>query len=412
MTRERIRLGISACLLGEPVRFDGGHKRDPFLVESLGQFVDWVPVCPEVESGLDAPRESMRLVQADGRIRLLTNKTAQDHTTRMRSYARRRVEELVDGELCGFVLKKDSPTCGLERVKVYGAAEVPAKSGRGLFADALVTRFPLLPVEEEGRLNDPRLRENFVERIFAYRRLTALFATHWSMGAVVRFHTAHKLTLMAHMPKAYQRLGRLVASGTSMARREFQERYSSEFMTALSTLATPRRHANVLQHMLGYFKQVLDRESRAELLALIGDYAGGRVPLVGAAHAVRPSHPALRGAVSGRPGLSTAASGRADVAEPRVTAISKKVIITECRRCAAGSTLACDRPTRGGDSEALRTGDLECRMRQRGRPALGVRQPKGSVLPACREDGSSPRRYGLSDRSGSAPSLSPQSADP
>jgi uncharacterized protein YbbK (DUF523 family) len=168
MTHERIRLGISACLLGEPVRFDGGHKRDPFLVESLGQFVDWVPVCPEVESGLDAPRESMRLVETDDRIRLLTNKTAQDHTTRMRGYARRRVEELVDDALVGFVLKKDSPTCGLERVKVHGTAGMPMKSGRGLFAHALVTRFSLLPVEEEGRFNDPRLRENFVERIFAY----------------------------------------------------------------------------------------------------------------------------------------------------------------------------------------------------------------------------------------------------
>lgn len=280
MTHERIRLGISACLLGEPVRFDGGHKRDPFLVESLGQFVEWVPVCPEVESGLDAPRESMRLVQADGRIRLVTNKTAQDHTTRMQAYARRRVEELGDSELYGFVLKKDSPSCGLERVKVYGSAGMPVKSGRGLFADALVRRFPLLPVEEEGRLNDPRLRENFVERIFAYRRLTALFAGRWSMGEVVRFHTAHKLTLMAHRPEAYRRLGHLVASGKAMARREFQDRYSTEFMTALGAMATPRRQANVLQHMLGYFKQTLDRESRAELLALIGDYAGGRVPLV------------------------------------------------------------------------------------------------------------------------------------
>ena len=280
MTGARIRLGISACLLGEPVRFDGGHKRDPFLVESLGQFVDWVPVCPEVESGLDAPRESMRLVQADGRIRLLTNKTGQDHTTRMRTFARRRVEELVEGELCGFVLKKDSPTCGLERVKVYGNAGVPAKSGRGLFAEALVTHFPLLPVEEEGRLCDPRLRENFVERIFAFRRLTALFAARWSMGDVVRFHTAHKLTLMAHRPEAYQRLGRLVASGKSMARSTFQHQYSSEFMTALAALATPRRQANVLQHMLGYFKQMLDRDSRAELLALIADHADGRVPLV------------------------------------------------------------------------------------------------------------------------------------
>ena len=158
MTHERIRLGISACLLGEPVRFDGGHKRDPFLVESLGQFVDWVPVCPEVESGLDAPRESMRLVQTDGRIRLLTNKTAQDHTTRMHGYAR----------------------------------------------------------------------------------------TRWSIGTVVRFHTDHKLMLMAHMPEAYQRLGRLVASGKSMARREFEDRYSAEFMAALQAIATPRRQTNVL----------------------------------------------------------------------------------------------------------------------------------------------------------------------
>ena len=280
MTHERIRLGISACLLGERVRFDGGHKRDPFLVESLGQFVEWVPVCPEVESGLDAPRESMRLVQVGAEIRLLTNKSTQDQTERLRRYARRRVEELGDAELFGFVFKKDSPTCGLERVKVYGTAGVPAKSGRGLFADALVKRFPLLPVEEEGRLNDPRLRDNFVERIFAYRRLTELFAARWSIGDVVRFHTAHKLTLMAHSQAAYQRLGRLVASGTSVDRREFQDRYSSDFMAGLSAMATPRRHANVLQHMLGYFKDSLDRESRAELLALIQEYAAGRVPLV------------------------------------------------------------------------------------------------------------------------------------
>ena len=280
MSHERIRLGISACLLGERVRFDGGHKRDPFLVESLGQFVDWVPVCPEVESGMEAPRESMRLVQVGSETRLLTTRTIHDQTDMMRRYARRRLEELADDELFGFVFKKDSPTCGLERVKVYGTGGVAARSGRGLFADALVTRFPRLPVEEEGRLNDPRLRENFVERIFAYRRLTALFVPRWSMGDVVRFHTAHKLTLMAHMPEAYRRLGRMVGSGKAMARREFQDRYSSEFMTALKTIATPSRQANVLQHMLGYFKQTLDRESRAELLALIEEYAKGRVPLV------------------------------------------------------------------------------------------------------------------------------------
>ena len=145
-------------------------------MESLGPFVEWVSVCPEVESGMDAPRESMRLVQVHREIRLLTNRTGEDKTDTMLSYATRRVDTLADDALCGFVLKKDSPTCGLERVKVYGTGGVPARSGRGLFADALATRFPLLPLEEEGRLNDPRLRENFVERIFAYRRLTALFA--------------------------------------------------------------------------------------------------------------------------------------------------------------------------------------------------------------------------------------------
>jgi len=223
LPHERPRLGISACLLNQPVRFDGGHKCDPSLMESLGQFVDWVG--------------------------------ERTHSC-ARGNPERRVEELADDELDGFVLKKDSPTCGLERV------------------------FPLLPIEEEGRLNDPRLRENFVERIFAYRRLRALFASRWSMGTVVRFHTAHKLTLMAHMPEAYRRLGRLVASGSSINRREFQDRYSSDFMTALRTIATPRRQINVLQHMLGYFKQPLDRDSRAELLSLIQDYGAGRVPLV------------------------------------------------------------------------------------------------------------------------------------
>ena len=281
MSADRVRLGISACLLGEQVRFDGGHKRHPFLVETLGPYVDWVPVCPEMESGLGAPRESMRLVQADRTLRLVTNKTAVDHTALMRGYARRRVTELGDEALCGFVLKKDSPTCGLERVKVYGGSGgVPVKSGRGLFAAALTDRFPTLPVEEEGRLNDPRLRENFIERIFAYKRLKSLFVPRWSIGDVVRFHTAHKLTLMAHKPEAYQRLGRLVASGKSMVRREFEHRYASEFMTALGTIATARRQVNVLQHMLGYFKTTLDPESRAELLEVIREYGAGYVPLV------------------------------------------------------------------------------------------------------------------------------------
>jgi uncharacterized protein YbbK (DUF523 family) len=212
-----IRIGISSCLLGDGVRFDGGHKKDAFLTGTFGRFVEWVPVCPEVECGLGTPRESMRLVNTDCGVRLLTGKTHIDYTDRMARYSERRVGELAVEELCGYVLKKDSPSCGLERVKVYGAHNVPLKSGRGIFAAALVDRFPSLPVEEEGRLSDPRLRENFVERVFAYSRLRTLFRDKWNVGALVAFHTAHKLILMAHSPDAYQRLGRLVARARGVA---------------------------------------------------------------------------------------------------------------------------------------------------------------------------------------------------
>jgi len=275
-----LRLGVSACLLGEPVRFDGGHKRDFFLVKTLGRFVEWVPVCPELEAGLGVPRESMRLVQTHREIRLITGKTASDQTDSVRRYTVRRLEEMAGQGLCGFVLKKDSPTCGLERVRVYNASGVPTRDGRGLFAAALVERFPTLPVEEEGRLVDPRLRENFIECIFAYRDLRRLFTGRWTMGDLVRFHTARKLTLLAHVPEAYQRLGQLVAGGKSLPRTELQTRYSTDFMKALRTVATPRRHGNVLKHMLGYFKHTLEPGDRAELLTLIQTYAAGQVPLI------------------------------------------------------------------------------------------------------------------------------------
>jgi uncharacterized protein YbgA (DUF1722 family)/uncharacterized protein YbbK (DUF523 family) len=275
-----LRIGVSACLLGEPVRFDGGHKRDFFLVDALGRFVDWVPVCPELESGLGVPRESMRLVGTTGEIRLVTVRTAQDHTDTVTRYALRRIEQIAEEGLSGFVLKRDSPTCGMERVRVYNRIGVPTRNGRGLFAAALTERFPTLPVEEEGRLTDPRLRENFIECIFAYRDLSRLFTGRWTIGDLVRFHTARKLTLLAHVPTAYQRLGRLVAGGNALARSALRAQYSTVFMKALRTVATPRRHGNVLQHMLGYFKDTLDQGDRDELLTLIRRYAAGEVPLV------------------------------------------------------------------------------------------------------------------------------------
>jgi len=280
MNERPIRIGISACLLGDPVRFDGGHKRDPFLTDTFGRFVHWQAVCPEVECGLETPRPAMRLVRMDGGIRLLTVKTGMDVTGQIESYADDRIAALASADLSGYVLKKDSPSCGLERVKIYDGHGVPARTGRGLFAAKLVERFPSLPVEEEGRLSDPRLRDNFVERVFAYWRLRGLFTGHWTPGAVVGFHTAHKLSLMAHSVDAYRQLGRLVAEVGTAAREEFERQYTTAFMSALTKIATPRRHANVLQHMVGYFKEQLDRDSRAELLAAVDDYRRELVPLI------------------------------------------------------------------------------------------------------------------------------------
>jgi uncharacterized protein YbgA (DUF1722 family)/uncharacterized protein YbbK (DUF523 family) len=274
-----IRIGVSTCLLGEHVRFDGGHKRDPFLVETFGRYVEWVPVCPEVEAGLGVPRESMRLRRIEDEVRLVTTKTGIDHTDAMRRYAARRVAGLSAHDLCGYVLKKDSPSCGMERVKIY-ARSGPVASGRGLFAEALLQAFPHLPVEEEGRLNDPHLRENFVERVFAYRRLRSLFDSRWTIGRVVAFHTAHKLQLMAHSPRLYAELGRLVAGAKALARPALQASYEAQFMSALEVMATPKRHVNVLQHILGYFTDQLDSGARQELVELIADYGRGMLPLV------------------------------------------------------------------------------------------------------------------------------------
>lgn len=275
-----IRIGISACLLGQPVRFDGGHKRDAFLTESFGQFVEWVPICPEAECGFGTPREAMRLVRGEQDVRLLTVKTRIDLTAAMKRYSRSRLEALAREDLSGCVLKKDSPSCGLERVKVYSQNGSCVRTGRGLFAAALVSALPHLPVEEEGRLADPRLRDNFIERVFAYWRLRGLFAARWTIGDLVRVHTAHKLQLLAHDPQAYRQLGRTVAGARAVPRRDLERRYIDGFMRAMAQLATTRRHTNVLQHMAGYFKHRLDAASKHELADVIGDYRRHLVPLV------------------------------------------------------------------------------------------------------------------------------------
>jgi uncharacterized protein YbgA (DUF1722 family)/uncharacterized protein YbbK (DUF523 family) len=280
LAHPRIRLGISACLLGDEVRYDGGHKRDPFLTTVLGPLVEWVKVCPEVEVGMGTPREPIRLVEQDGRLRLLTVQSGVDHTASMTAYAARRVAALEADDLCGYVLKKDSPSCGMTRVKVYSGSGPGRRTGVGVYAQALLARFPHLPVEEEGRLLDPRLRENFIERVFAYRRLRDLFEGRWTVGDLIRFHTAHKLVLLSHSTQAYTRLGRVVAGAKGADRASLRTQYAAGFMDALTAIATTQRHTNVLQHMAGYFKKTLDSASRGELLAAIEDYRRGLVPLI------------------------------------------------------------------------------------------------------------------------------------
>jgi uncharacterized protein YbgA (DUF1722 family)/uncharacterized protein YbbK (DUF523 family) len=271
---------VSACLLGEEVRFDGGHKRDAFVTEILAPFVTFVPICPEVEIGLGIPRESLRLVRSDEGLRLIMPRSGRDLTEAMRRYGAAKAGEIAGMDLSGYILKKDSPSCGMERVRAYDRNGVPTKSARGLFAEALLAAHPLLPVEEEGRLRDPWLRENFIERVFAFRRLKNFFASPFTLGDLVAFHSREKLLLLAHEPAAYEELGRLVAHAKGRAREELGRSYQARFMAGMGQIATTRKQTNVLQHMQGYFKKVLDAAEKAELSALIQDYRAGLVPLV------------------------------------------------------------------------------------------------------------------------------------
>lgn len=276
----KIRVGVSSCLLGQEVRFDSGHKRDRFLTDVLADHFEFVSVCPEVEIGMGIPRESVRLVRSDEGIRMVGVKSATDHTDRMRQHARRRVAGLRSQGLCGYVLKKGSPSCGMERVRTYTGAGMPAPSDRGLFAAELVEALPQLPVEEEGRLLDPVLRENFIERVFAYARVGEFFAGRWTLGQLVAFHSREKMLVAAHLPAAEKELGRIVAGAKHVERAEVVASYRDAFLAALSKPAQRRRHVNVLQHMLGHFRDVVDPAARRAVAAVVEEYRVGLVPLV------------------------------------------------------------------------------------------------------------------------------------
>ena len=275
-----LRIGVSRCLLGDEVRYDGGHKRDEFLVDVLGRYVEWVPICPEVEAGMPIPREAIRLVGDPRKPRLQTARNGHDVTDLLTTFSERRVQELESLELSGYVFKKGSPSCGIERVRVFNPHGMSPRDGIGVFARAFMERFPLIPVEEEGRLCDPVLRENFIERIFSYQRWHALQRGSVTRHAIVEFHTIHKYALLAHSRAHYESLGRLVAQAHRVRPKELLQRYGELFMGALRVKATARKHVNVLNHLVGHFKTTLQPAERTELNGVIEDYRRGLVPLV------------------------------------------------------------------------------------------------------------------------------------
>ncbi|RJR49634.1 MAG: DUF1722 domain-containing protein [Desulfobacteraceae bacterium] len=277
---EKVRLGISTCLLGENVRYDGGHKLDRYLTDTLGQHVEYVPVCPEVECGLGVPREPMRLVGDAESPRLVTVRTELDLTERMIAWAGKRVKELEKEEICGFIFKSGSPSSGMERVKIYNERGMAEKKGTGIFARVFMDHFPLLPVEEEGRLHDPRLRENFIERVFTLMRWRDLLKGKRSLGGLVAFHTRHKLLVLSHSEKHYRAMGRLLANGKSLPLKELFARYEILLMEALKLITTIRKNVNVLQHMMGYFKERLSKDEKQELLEILEGYGKGFIPLI------------------------------------------------------------------------------------------------------------------------------------
>ena len=274
----RIRVGISSCLLGAAVRYDGGHKRDPYIAGTLARYFEFVPLCPEVAIGLGTPRPPIRLVRAEGDIRVQgRDDPNRDVTDALRDFARSTAARLA-GEISGYIFKRASPSCGMERAKVYDGKGMPAGRAAGAYAGTLMAAMPLLPCEEEGRLGDPDLRENFIERVFVFDRWQKLMRAGLTPAKLVEFHTAHKFLVLAHNQAAYRRMGRLVAKAGGPGLDRLAAEYARELMTALKRRATRGRHVNVLEHLFGFVSRHLDAADRAEMVEILSEYRAGLLP--------------------------------------------------------------------------------------------------------------------------------------
>lgn len=277
---QMIKVGVSACVLGEHVRFDSGHKLSRFVTKELSPYFEFVSVCPEVESGMPVPRPTIRLITDKERIALVETKdNSIEHTDRMVAFAKQKVNALINDQLCGYVVCAKSPTCGMERVKVYkkGGSD---STGVGLYTKELMVKMPWLPVEEDGRLNDPVLKENFVTRVFTLHDFYQSMGGTPTRGKIVAFHSRYKLTLMAHHPQSYKELGRLVAHICDYDVLDFYNLYRTGLMKAMVHRASRKNNTNVLMHLQGYFKRALNKAQKAELRQLIDDYRVGLLPLL------------------------------------------------------------------------------------------------------------------------------------
>ena len=279
--KDKIRIGVSSCLVGEKVRWNGDHKQDKYVRQVLSKYFEYTPVCPEMEVGMGVPRETVALYGNIEKPRMISKKTQTDWTEPMEKYIKDRIDSLHSNDLCGYIFKSKSPSCGLGRVPLYsefGSNKV--KHGPGMFAKEFINSFPLVPTEDEGRLNDPRIRENFIVRVFSFKRFNLLLKEKFSLGKWVKFHTQHKFLLLAHSRKHYDELGELVAHAKSIKPSSLKEKYGSLFMEALICKTTPKKNTDVLLHMMGFFKKVLNKVEKEDILSAIEDYRSEILPLI------------------------------------------------------------------------------------------------------------------------------------
>ncbi|WP_027178634.1 YbgA family protein [Maridesulfovibrio bastinii] len=276
----KFKIGVSSCLLGNKVRYDGGHQLDRWITDELGAYVEFVPVCPEVECGLGIPREALRLVGSIENYRLMTQKTGIDITDKMSFWSESKLEELQKENLCGFIFKRKSPSSGMERVKIYNPQGMPVNKGVGIFAKMFMEKFPTLPVEEDGRLHDPILRENFIESIFTMQRWRETVEPEFSIKKLMKFHTNHKLLIFSHHESTYRQMGKLVANHDKQDDSDVCGQYFLLLSKALKYKPTIKKHINVLQHIMGYFKKDLSQDEKSELLEVFENYRKELVPLI------------------------------------------------------------------------------------------------------------------------------------